>query len=63
MLGGRFGGASTVITNASIDAVALPSLTLMMIPAELPTSPAPGVPESSPVRSSKLIQADLFRTE
>ena len=42
-------GAVTVIENAVNDAVAIPSLTEITMPANAPVVPVGGVPESRPV--------------
>ena len=55
--------ALTVIANASSDADALPSLTLITIPLYVPTSLADGVPLSCPVAMLNVAQAGLFVIE
>ena len=55
--------ALTVIANASSDADALPSLTLITIPLYVPASLADGVPLSCPVAMLKVAQAGLFEIE
>ena len=53
------GAADTLITNAERDATVLPLLTLITIPASVPTSFAAGVPVKCPVALLKLIQLGL----
>jgi hypothetical protein len=62
---GGVGGVSTptVIAKAGSEAVCDPSLTLMTMPASLPTSAALGVPVSWPVAESKAAHAGLFVIE
>ena len=52
--------ACTVTLNAGSDAVRVPSLTVMTMPAVVPTSPAPGVPDSAPVLVLNAAHAGLF---
>jgi hypothetical protein len=55
--------ALTVMANASSDADAVPSLTLITIPLYVPTSLADGVPLSCPVAMLKVAQAGLLVIE
>jgi hypothetical protein len=53
---GGGGAAFTVSVNGAKDALKVPSLTLIVIFAKLPTLLAAGVPDSAPVAALKLIQ-------
>jgi len=55
--------AATVTAKAGSEALATPSLTLMTIPAEAPTSLAAGVPLSCPVAMLKLAHEGLWVME
>jgi len=60
IVGGRFVvGAVTLMANAGRAALALPSLTLMTMPAKLPVVPVGGVPVNAPVCMLKVAQAGL----
>jgi hypothetical protein len=59
---GGAGAAATVIVNAASAALVVPSLTVITIPASVPTSPVPGVPLIWPVEMLKLAQLGLFCT-
>jgi hypothetical protein len=55
--------AATVIANAGNEALATPSVTLITIPGEVPTSAAAGVPLSCPVAMLKLAHEGRFVIE
>ena len=55
--------AFTVIAKAAMEADELPSLTLITMPASVPTSAAAGVPLSCPVAALKPAQDGLFAME
>src|SRR6185437_3711855 len=50
----------TVIVNAASAALVVPSLTVITMPASVPTSPLAGVPLSCPLAMLKLAQLGLF---
>ena len=54
IVGGGGAAAETVMLNAGSDAAWVPSLTLMTIGLEVPTSAAAGVPLSLPVEALKV---------
>jgi hypothetical protein len=56
-------GSTTVIAKGESDAVALPSVALIVIFEYVPASAVGGVPESWPVLLLKLAQAGPFTTE
>jgi hypothetical protein len=61
IVGGRFAGALTTIENvASCALPPCPSLTLMPMPENVPTSPAAGVPCRRPVVALNVAQLGLF---
>jgi hypothetical protein len=64
IVGGLFGegAALTAIENAGNSADTWPSLTLITMPVETPTSPALGVPTSCPVEPEKLAQLGRLAT-
>jgi hypothetical protein len=57
--GGGAAAASTVMVKAGRDAVCAPSLTLITIGLEVPTSDAAGVPVSLPVFVSNAVHEGL----
>src|SRR5690606_5161096 len=64
MTGGLFwDGAVTVIENAASVALSTPSLTLIVMPSYVPTSPSPGVPDNCPVDGSKRLHTGPFCSE
>ena len=63
MVGARLGAACTVIENGASEAVALPSLTLMVMPDVVPTLADAGVPVSRPVVLLNVAHAGLFAME
>src|SRR5690606_7641595 len=64
MSGGLFwDGAVTVIENAASAALSTPSLTLIVMPSYVPTSPSPGVPDNCPVGGSKPLHTGPFCSE
>ena len=58
IVGARFGAALTVIVKGASESVALPSLTVMTMPLNVPA--LVGVPLSRPVEVSNAAHAGLF---
>ena len=58
-LAGAVTGAETVIEKLGSALTLLPSLAKIVMPAEVPTSVAPGVPLSRPVVGVKMAQLGL----
>lgn len=54
------GGEATVMVNGARDVLTLPSLTLMVTPAKLPTSLVVGVPLNCPVTVLNVAQLGLL---
>ena len=60
IVGARLAGALTWIVKEGSDAVACPSVTEIVIRAEVPTLAVVGVPERRPLVVLKLAQLGLF---
>jgi hypothetical protein len=63
MVGGWFGGAVTWMLKVGRDALAVPSLTLIAMLPNVPTSLVDGLPVSCPVEALKVAQAGKWLIE